>query len=717
MIPSLLLVQIFRRLRSRRPSISALHQTVSQLKPNTTIKSQSSNKSFTFPWWFIFIAYGLSIILVGVSILFIIARGIEFGDTKTQQWLISIVTSFCSSVLLTQPLKILALSIVFICLCRKSDDDQTANEYLDENQLDLDDNEEYLHSKIEPIFISRSKIPTTRLDETELELARQDRLKEIRMWSVIRETLTYLIFLSLIFAITYSHRTTDTFQQVNHLRKYFRSKSIVYSINDYWTWLETNFVDKIRAQQWYNNDIPLNLNGYINDKTNRLIGWGLMRQLRIQSDLCPYDKLSLTCSFEYDKSNEETNSFEIGWLNRTITKGNTSIEKAFEYQSSQQLDSYVYQGEHGKYSGGGYVYEFRGRLSEIKNNLSELHRFGWIDTKTRAILIQLNLYNPNAQLFTSVSILTEFLSTGGTATRTRFEPMNFYLTLNSWTQLICLIVYLCFIIYLMFGQMKLIHQLKFNYLRQFWSLIELGIIICSWMAIGIYILRYREYYRIGQLFNQSKGYAYINLQYSTYLNDYLTFIYAFCCFFGTLKLVRLCRFSPRLYLFIQTLESATQKLIAFAFMFTIVFTGFICLFYFLFQSTLFSCSTILQTIRMLFEMTLMKFDVYELINVSPVLGPLAFSFFIFIVVFVCMSMFLSIINDSFQRAKENAKQDQEHIYSFMIERFLRWIDWKKQRTEDETHEEYDVRMRDQYFHPIEGFPEKVDQLFEVLNQV
>ena len=35
------------------------------------------------------------------------------------------------------------------------------------------------------------------------------------------------------------------------------------------------------------------LSGYINDKSNRLIGWATMRQLRIQSQLCPYQHLNL----------------------------------------------------------------------------------------------------------------------------------------------------------------------------------------------------------------------------------------------------------------------------------------------------------------------------------------------------------------------------------------------------------------------------------------
>ncbi|CAF4743314.1 unnamed protein product, partial [Rotaria sp. Silwood2] len=43
--------------------------------------------------------------MIAVSILFIIARGIEFGDLKTQKWLTSVLTGFFSSILLTQPIK------------------------------------------------------------------------------------------------------------------------------------------------------------------------------------------------------------------------------------------------------------------------------------------------------------------------------------------------------------------------------------------------------------------------------------------------------------------------------------------------------------------------------------------------------------------------------------------------------------------------------------
>jgi hypothetical protein len=52
--------------------------------------------------------------MMTVSILFIIVRGIEFGDEKTQKWLTSIIAGFCSSILLSQPLKVAATAMKLI---------------------------------------------------------------------------------------------------------------------------------------------------------------------------------------------------------------------------------------------------------------------------------------------------------------------------------------------------------------------------------------------------------------------------------------------------------------------------------------------------------------------------------------------------------------------------------------------------------------------------
>ncbi|CAF1043359.1 unnamed protein product [Rotaria sordida] len=619
----------------------------------------------------------------------------------------------------------LQISALFFAYCiRTSYEDEEANEYIDDNGIDLNNNKDYLHSiEYDSLYNFQSRKPANRLNENELANARQYRLKEIQMWSIIREFFIYLTFLTLICIIAYSNRDYNSFLQVHHLRKYFlNSRQINYdytkisTINEYWKWLENSFVSNLRAQQWYNDDTLRNLNGYINDKSNRIIGWSIMRQLRVKTNLCSDQRIISKCKKDYSLFDEEKRLFQPGWINQISIEieYSSSILKAFKYTTSDKLDTYIYIGQHETYSGGGYIYEFRGRLLDLKSNLSKLHQLEWIDDKTRAIFIQLTLYNPNVQLFTSATFLVEFLSTSSISPTVRFEPLNFYV-FTSVLQLVCTILYIIFIIYFIIIEIRLLFQLKLNYFCQFRSLIELGIIVCSLGNVVVYLWRFQECKRISRLFKETNGYVYINLEFAVYVNDLLTFFLSFCCFFGTIKFIHLFRFNRRLSLFTETLRYARRELISFSIMFSIVFMSFLSLFYLLFVSRISSCSSLLSSAQMLCEMTLMKFDTSELIGADVVIGPLCFSIFILLVVFVCLSMFISIINDSFRYARENQIQDQD-ILSFMLNNLLHWIGIKMS-SRSQIAEEQDSRMRSQYFDPIENFPDRIDQLLEVITRL
>ena len=202
-------------------------------------------------------------------------------------------------------------------------------------------------------------------------------------------------------------------------------------MDQYWTWLEQSFVANLRAQPWYNGDVPEYLGGFLDDKSNRLIGWATMRQLRVKASVCDDRRLSSMCLSDYSRSNEDTSiSYQPGWMNETSERYSRSIQRAFQYRTSDELDSYLYLGNHANYRGGGYVYEFRGSSVDLRSNLSMLRHLEWINKQTRAILIDLTLYNPNAQLFTSMTLIVEILATGGFFPSARFEPIQFYGTLS-----------------------------------------------------------------------------------------------------------------------------------------------------------------------------------------------------------------------------------------------------------------------------------------------
>ena len=58
------------------------------------------------PHWLIYIAYMIAFLSSAVSAFFVIAYGFDFGKTKSDQWVVSMLFSFCFSVFLIQPLKV-----------------------------------------------------------------------------------------------------------------------------------------------------------------------------------------------------------------------------------------------------------------------------------------------------------------------------------------------------------------------------------------------------------------------------------------------------------------------------------------------------------------------------------------------------------------------------------------------------------------------------------
>ena len=531
------------------------------------------------------------------------------------------------------------------------------------------------------------------------------------MWAVIRELLSYVVFLVLLYFTTYSNGNPHGFYQVDHLQKYFLTNSNgnfldIRTIDEYWSWLNGSFVSNLRAQRWYNNDPPRNLSGYLNDKTVRLLGWPILRQLRVRADSCASTRLVAECFDEFSWANEEKTSFAP---NETL---DAFVRRAFDFRSGDELDTYMYVAPHHTYPSSGFVYEFRGRMAQIRSNLSELQRLSWIDRETRAIFLQFSLYNPNVELFVAATLLVELLPTGGVFPHFRFEPISF-VVFTSLAQLICAIFYLLFVVDLLVVQIRSLIELKWKFFRSFWSIVDVGLIVCSWMGVAVYVYRSVESKRLARRFSETNGYVFLNLQFATYMNDFFTYLLGYCCFFASLKFLRLCRFHPRLCLFSATVRSARGELLQFSLMFVFVFMAFLSLFYLLFLDRLSACSSLLHTAQMLFEMMLMKFDANELQGAAAFLGPFCFTVFVLVVIFVCLSMFVTIINEHFrsvrQRAENEVNEDQQTL-RYMFDRLRCALGLKKRAT-------FDEQTRSTYRHAVESFPEKIDQFLLALDRV
>ena len=105
-VPSLFLVELFKRIKRRRPRIYKIKQILNEENPQEFEKKAKKPFKLMLPWWWKIFAYMLSFAFAAVSLFFVIIKGIVFGDDKVTKWLTSLLISFFTSILFTQPLKV-----------------------------------------------------------------------------------------------------------------------------------------------------------------------------------------------------------------------------------------------------------------------------------------------------------------------------------------------------------------------------------------------------------------------------------------------------------------------------------------------------------------------------------------------------------------------------------------------------------------------------------
>jgi hypothetical protein len=69
--------------------------------------------------------------------------------------------------------------------------------------------------------VNQSFTRVHRLSKTKVAEARSLRLREIQMWSFVRQLLIYSCYLSILYAVSYANRNPHSYQQVQHLQNFF----------------------------------------------------------------------------------------------------------------------------------------------------------------------------------------------------------------------------------------------------------------------------------------------------------------------------------------------------------------------------------------------------------------------------------------------------------------------------------------------------------------
>ena len=126
--PSMIIIEIFRRLRPNRESVAKKDKDAVSSTPSLTQTDSENNqvgekhrkkKPFMLPNWFKYIAYFLVFACTASSALICFFYSMMWGARKSNEWLASMFTGFFQSILVIQPIKAVFVAALLSIILRK----------------------------------------------------------------------------------------------------------------------------------------------------------------------------------------------------------------------------------------------------------------------------------------------------------------------------------------------------------------------------------------------------------------------------------------------------------------------------------------------------------------------------------------------------------------------------------------------------------------------
>ncbi|KAK3736330.1 hypothetical protein QZH41_020801, partial [Actinostola sp. cb2023] len=652
------------------------------------MKKKKKKKKKLFPYWFLYVGWTVCFCTCFICAFFIVLYGLQFGKEKSAQWLSSMLISFFQDVLISQPIKVVAIALVFAAIIKKppADDDE-------EDPKKLED-QEFMHEsggssgakrdkRIKPKGMIRLKPP----NKDKLKKDRELRFREMQMNAAIKEVVLYAFFVTCLCIASYSHRDPssylfrksmyDTFVEGNYGG--IRGFSSISTRENYYEWAKTTLMNGLFKKSWY-NDQPLEDLGFTMDGVSFAIGGARIRQLRVKDDTCEvppvFNHLIKPCLAWYGYFAEDAGQYDIAWKplkNESLYRPPFTF-KSWEFYDSSELDSMPFMAYVSTYGGGGFAAE----LGETRDNASKiietLENHTWIDEHTRAVITELSTYNAVSNLFCVMSLVVEFLPTNGIYLYTDLKISRLFSTSGGMQTLVVVSEFFILIFFAVFiyQELKQLYQMKKNYFKEFWNCVEFIMVILVFVCVIMFLMRIKLVENAINKLEQNPG-KFVSFVRVASWSEALMIMLALLVFTTWLKGMKLLRFNPRIQVLSQTLKGAAGPLATFSIVFVIFFLAYALFAFAVFGKDVESYYNFVTTCESVMGLLLGAFDFGEIETAQPIIGPIFFFTFMVFGNFIIMNMFLTIIMDVFAEVKDEMGDetggDEFVIVEYMIKRF------------------------------------------------
>ncbi|XP_031571396.1 uncharacterized protein LOC116305596 isoform X3 [Actinia tenebrosa] len=649
---NILIVTIFRNIKQNVPDND-------NHREDGNSNSKKKKTPGCLPHFFIYIGWTLCILTSLAAATFTVFYSLMWGANTSNQWLTSIMVSFFQDVIITQPIKVIAIaSLLSLVLKKPPENDVVLGESL----------------KNEKENGNRKGCVAPRGEE--LEKQREYQKKVIEMFRTLVEIIFFMIFLLLVTVVCYGNRSVSRYHMTEGMEKLCSGFEKALTTDKFWNWTKNKLLPALYDTDWYNGEPFTSEEGFVSNREMFIVGMPRLRQLRMRPERhCSIEKKEprishqfKRCIPKYSHEHEDKTEFNMpGWnpvynVNATMSLFELwdLCPKPWRYRTARSLNSLPFQGAEVSYDGGGFVADLGydvGQAMDVINNL-EYHK--WIDDKTAAVIVEITVFDPATLLFSHVKYLYERFTTGGTNVRTTIKTLVLYSssdqTFQSFYQ-VCQLMLMLMILFFFFVEIGKVYRQGRAYVRQFWNWMELVQIISAVSAIVMFF--FKEKYTSDFVRKvQNNPYETSSIDYIILWSDLEIYLLSLVIFIVTIKFLRLIRFNRSICQMTGTLVRSAKNIWSFFIIFVAILLGFTQLGFLAFGATVTAYSSFFQSLRSVMQMLLGgEMHFYELQSTNGIIGPIFTFVFMFSMTMILLNMFLAILNESYEETREDENSD------------------------------------------------------------
>lgn len=379
------------------------------------------------------------------------------------------------------------------------------------------------------------------------------------------------------------------------------------------------------------------------------------------------------CHDSYSRKVEDTDF----WDSQTgsFDRFSWSCPENWEYSKDEDLGSFDSWGRFAVYHGGGYLANLGYNKLAARRVINDLVENNWIDSRTRAVIVEFSLLNPSTNIISVMSYFYEILPSGFSGTfknygmlplaSTDSQAHNAYLffVLLFGVFLLCYFIREC---------IKLFRQ-KCSYFKSLWNWMGFFQIFTASLALIFQAIKSQ---RIAKTLGKLKENPFIPVSFhqALFWSEAETVALCITSAIATLRLLKCFHFNHQVIKLSSFMRSHLPSLVSFFVIFCVLSTGYALsgMIAFGSENVLFSSfdkAFISQFLAIIGNNELIQ----EIEGCGIIMGRLFLVGFVFTTVIFITNMFVAVLNDSYSHSYLDQEKEELEIAEFMVLRILQTV--------------------------------------------